>query len=214
MESAVLEGLKKAVMDYDSQAAAMWARKAIEEQIDPVRALDALTAAIREVGEGFARQELWLPELIGAARAMQEAMPILQAEFDRRSLKRHTLGKVVIGAVAGDIHDIGKAMVCSMLRASGFEVYDLGVNVGVDKFVEAVKEHDADILAMSALLTTTAPEMRKVIETLRREGLRERVKVMVGGGAITQAFADQIGADGYDPTAVGAARLARRLLGK
>jgi 5-methyltetrahydrofolate--homocysteine methyltransferase len=115
--------------------------------------------------------------------------------------------------VYGDLHDIGKAMVSTLLAAEGFSVHDLGVNVTAKQFMDAVKQHQADLLAMSALLTTTAPEMRKVIDALRVEGLRDRVRIMVGGGAITQEFADSIGADGYDPTAPGAAGLARRLRG-
>jgi len=124
------------------------------------------------------------------------------------------LGTVVIGTVYGDIHNIGKNMVASLLTAEGFSVHDLGINVTAEQFMEAIRKYKANILAMSALLTTTAIEQRKVIETLRKEGMRERLKVMVGGGAITQDFADSIGADGYAPTAPGAAKLARRLIGQ
>ncbi len=210
----ILESLKKAITEYDSQRAATLAKEVVEKQIDPMAALDAMTEAIRHVGDGFGKGELWLPDLVGAADAMSTAMPIIEEELERRGAKRSTLGTVVAGTVFGDIHTIGKTMVCTLLVAEGFEVHDLGVNLKAEEFLEAIKEHNADILAMSALMTTTAPEQRKVIESLREEGLRDKVKVMVGGGAITEQFAKEIGADGYDPTAPGAAKLARELVGK
>ena len=214
MSIEVLENLKKAIMEYDSQGAANWARKAVEEKVDPVEALDAMTVAIRQVGNGFGRGEFWLPDLIGAADAMSAATPILEEEIKRRGARRESLGTVVIGTVYGDIHTIGKTMVATLLTANGFQVYDVGINVTAEKFVEAIKQYKPDMLAMSALMTMTAPEQKKVIETLKKEGLRDKVKIMVGGGAITQEFADSIGADGYDPTAPGAVKLARKLVGK
>lgn len=214
MESQILEGLKRAVLEYDGEGAADWARKAVEEKMDPLEALDALTGAIRQVGEGFGKGELWLPDLVGAADAMKKAMPIVEEEISRLGREYRTLGVVVIGTVRGDLHDIGKTMVATMLTAEGFTVHDLGIDVGAEEFVAGTKKHKADIVAMSALLTTTAPEQRKVIEMLVAQGLRDKVKVMVGGGAITEAFAESVGADGYDPTAPGAAKLARKLLGK
>jgi len=209
-----LENLKRAVIECDAEAAANWARKAVEAKIDPLKAADALTEAIRQVGDRFGRGELWLPDLVGAADAMQAAMPILEEELKRIDAKRETLGIVVAGTVFGDIHSIGKSMVCTLLTAGGFEVHDLGVNIKAEEFLEAVEKYQADVLAMSALLTTTVIEQRKVIDALRAKGIREKVKVMVGGGAITAEFARSIGADGYDPTAPGAVELARRLVGK
>ncbi|MDH5364277.1 MAG: cobalamin-dependent protein [Dehalococcoidia bacterium] len=214
MSAEILENLKKTIMEYDSEGAASWARKAVQEKIDPVKALDTMTAAIKQVGDGFARGELWLPELVGAADAMTSATPIIEEEIKRRGTKRESLGTVVIGTVYGDIHSIGKTMVAVLLTADGFVVNDLGINVTAENFVEGVKRYRPDILAMSALMTMTAPEQKKVIATLKKEGLRDKVKIMVGGGAITQEFADSIGADGYDPTAPGAVKLARRLIGK
>ena len=214
MSTEVLENLKKAIVDYDSEEAANWARKAIQEKIDPIKALDAMTAAIRQVGDGFGRGELWLPDLVGAADAMASATPIMEEEIKRRGTTRESLGTVVIGTVYGDIHSIGKTMVATLLTAEGFVVNDLGINVTSEGFVEGIKKYRADILAMSALMTVTAAEQRKVIETLKKEGLRDKVKIMVGGGAITQEFASKIGADGYDPTAPGAVKLARKLIGK
>lgn len=209
----VLENLKKAILEYDAAGAANWAKRAVEEKNDPLKAIDALIEVIKKVGDGFGKGELFLPELMGAAEAMQSAMPILEAEIVKKGMERKSLGTVVIGTVYGDIHDIGKTMVGTLLTTGGFSVHDLGVNKSVEEFVQAVKQYQPDILAMSALLTMTAPEQRKVIDTLKKEGLRDKTKVMVGGGAITQEFADEIGADGYDATAPGAVGLARRLLG-
>ena len=210
----VLEDLKKAILGYDREAAANLARKAVQEKIDPLKVLDAMTLAIRQVGDGFGKGELWLPELVGAAAAMEAATPIIEEEINRIDAKRDSLGTVVIGTVYGDIHTIGKTMVATLLTADGFVVNDLGINVSAEGFVMGIKRYHADILAMSALMTTTAPEQRKVIEILKSEGLRDEVKIMIGGGAITQEFANSIGADGYDPTAPGAVSLARRLAGR
>ena len=214
MALETLENLKRAVVEYDTEAAASWARKIVEEKVDPIKALDALTETIKQVGDRFGRGELWLPDLVGAADAMQAAMPIIEEELKRTGAKRETLGTVVAGTVFGDIHSIGKSMVCTLLVAGGFEVHDLGVNIKAEEFLEAIEKYQADILAMSALLTMTAPEQRKVIDTLKERGIREQVKVMIGGGAITTDFAESIGADGYDPTAPGAVELAKRLIGR
>ncbi len=210
----ILTKLKKAVIEYNVEAAASWARKALEEGIDPLEALDALTKGIKQVGDGYGRGELWLPDLIGAAEAMSSAMPIIEEEIKSRGMKRETAGVIIIGTVKGDIHDIGKNIVATLLTIDGFDVIDLGVDVAADKFIQAIIKHKPSILAMSALLTMTAPEQRKVIDALKKEGIRDKVKVLIGGAAITQEFADDIGADGYDPTAAGAVNLARRLTGE
>ncbi len=214
MSAEILENLKKAITGYDREGAVDWARKAVQERIDPIKALDTMTVAIRQIGDGFGQGELWLPDLVGAAAAMTAATPIIEEEIKRVGARRESLGIVVIGTVYGDIHTIGKTMVATLLTANGFAVNDLGINVTAESFVQGVNEHKAGILAMSALMTTTAPEQRKVITALKKEGIRDTVKIMVGGGAITQEFADSIGADGYDPTAPGAVELARRLVGK
>jgi len=215
MSNKVIENLGKAVKKYDSKEAANLAKKVVEEKIDPIKALDTMTEAVRQIGDGFGKGELFLPDLVGAANAMQTAMPVIEEEIKKRGVvKRETLGTVVAGTVYGDIHNIGKIMVCTLLRAEGFTVHDLGINITAERFVEAVNKYKADILAMSALMTTTAPEQKKVIEALKKKGLRDKVKIMVGGAAMTQEFADSIGADGYDPIAPGAVKLARKLVGK
>jgi len=214
LNNEILEGLRKAIKEYDNEKAENLAKRAVEEKLDPLRVLDAMTVAIREVGDAFGRGDLWLPDLVGAADAMQAAMPIIEEEIKRTGAKRESLGTVVAGTVFGDIHSIGKTMVCTLLTAEGFKVHDLGVNIKAEEFLQAIRNYNADILAMSALMTMTAPEQKKVIEQLKKEGLRDKIKIMVGGGAITEEFAKEIGADGYDPTAPGAVKLARKLIGR
>ena len=214
MGNELFEKLQKAIKEFDAQAAESLAKQAMQEKMDPIQVLDALTEAIREVGDGFGKGELFLPELVGAANAMQKATPILEEEIKKSGARRESVGRVVIGSVYGDMHNIGKTMVCTLLTADGFEVIDLGINVQTQQFIAAVIEHDANIVAMSALLTTTAQEQKSVIAALIEAGLREKVKIMVGGGAISEAFAESIGADGYDPTAPGAVGLARKFVGK
>jgi corrinoid protein of di/trimethylamine methyltransferase len=214
MGNELFEKLQKAIKEFDGQAAESLTKQAMQEKMDPIQVLDALTDAIREVGDGFGKGELFLPELVGAANAMQKATPILEEEIKKSGAQRESAGKVVIGSVHGDMHNIGKTMVGTLLTADGFEVIDLGINVETQQFIRAVKEHNANIVAMSALLTTTAQEQKNVIEALKAEGLRDSVKIMVGGGAISEGFAESIGADGYDPTAPGAVDLARKFVEK
>jgi methanogenic corrinoid protein MtbC1 len=213
MGNEIFDNLEKAVKTFSSEDAANWAKKAVEAKLDPLQAVEALTGAIREVGDAFAAGDYFLPELLGAAEAMQSAMPILNEEIKKGPGEIVSAGTVVAGTVAGDIHNIGKSIFCTLLGAEGFQVVDLGVDVPVDRFLGAVKEHEPDIVAMSALLTITASEQKRVIEALEKRGIRNSLKVLVGGAAISEQFADSIGADGYDATAVGGVRLARDLLG-
>jgi len=213
-EEDIHENLKKAVLEYDKERAAVSAKEAIAEQLDPIKMMDVILDAIKQVGDEFSRGELWLPELVGAAEAVKSAIPVIEEEIKKRERKRETVGVVVIGTVKGDIHDIGKNLVATFLTVNGFGVIDLGVDISAEKFIEAVIKHKPNVLAMSALLTVTGHEQRNVIDALKETGIRDKVKVMVGGGAITQGFADDIGADGYDPTAAGAAQLAKSLLAK
>ena len=214
MAIEVIENLKQAIIDYNAVQAADYARKVVENGLDPIEALDALTSTIREVGEKYNKGDLWLPDLVGAAEAMQAAMPIMEEVIKKTGEKQKVVGTIVVGTVFGDIHTIGKTMVSTLLTAGGFKVYDLGVNIKAGEFIKAIEEYQPDILAMSALMTMTAPEQRKVIETLEKQGMREKVKIMVGGGAITEDFAETIGADGYEPTAPGAVELAKKLVVK
>jgi methanogenic corrinoid protein MtbC1 len=211
MNDDILWNLKKSLQDYDREGCADWARKSVQEEVDPLQALNALTEVMQEIGDGFSRGDFFLPDLIGAATAMEAAMPVLNDEIIRKGIKKKSFGHVVIGTVFGDIHSIGKTMVSTLLTAGGFTVSDLGINVETENFIAAVKEYKPDVLAMSALLTTTAREQKVVIEALKREGLRKKVKVMVGGGAISEQFAKSIGADGYAPTAPLGVRLAKSL---
>jgi len=169
-----------------------------------------LIPAMSEVGDRFERNEYYVPELLIAARAMQGALAILKPLLTDSDIK--SAGKVVIGTVKGDLHDIGKNLVSMMLQGAGFEIIDMGVDVAPEKFVDAIKTNKADVVALSALLTTTMPSMKTTIEALKAAGLRDSVKVIIGGAPVTQRYADEIGADGYAPDANSAVRKTKELL--
>ena len=211
-EAEIIRKLKESILQFEAENARIWATKAVAEGVDPAKAANALTEAIREVGEAFGRGDIFLPELVSAADAMKQAMPVIEEGLKKAGKKRKTLGTLVIGTVEGDIHDIGKAIVAALFEASGFQVIDLGINVPAKAFVDAVKLHKPDLIGLSALLTTTAPQQKVVINSLQEAGLRNKVKVIVGGGAITQDFADRIGADGYGANAVEGVQVAVQLL--
>jgi len=214
VQTDLLTAMANSVIEGEIEQAAELARRALAEGLDPLVAIEeGYARGIREVGERFARGEYFLPHLAMGAEAMKAGMAVLEPELARRQAERSTLGRVVIGTVAGDIHEIGKTLVGTMLAASGFTVTDLGVNVPAERFVAAVREHQAQIVGLSALLTTTMLAQREVIAALETAGLRSAVKVMVGGAPVTQAWADEIGADGFAEDAVGAVRKARELLG-
>jgi methanogenic corrinoid protein MtbC1 len=206
--------LKRSIAIYDKELAISVTKKLIMEKFEPLIILNAMTQVMKLVGDAYEADELFLPDLIGASETMSSAMPLVEEEIKNSGQKIKHLGIIVLGTVLGDIHSIGKQMVGTMLTAEGFKVFDIGIDVSAEKFVNAIKMHGADILAMSALLTTTAFEQKKVISILEKEGIRKNVKIMVGGGAVNEEFAQSIGADGYDPTAPGAAKLARKLIGK
>ncbi len=185
--------------------------EALEKQIPPEDILNrGLIAAMEEVGQKFKEGDIFLPEVIMAAKAMQSALDCLRPVLEKTGVK--PVGKAVIGTVKGDQHDIGKNLVSMMMVGAGIEVIDLGVDVPADKFVEAVRQSKAQVLALSALLTTTMLQQRVVIEELRKAGIRENVKVMVGGAPVTESFAKQIGADVYAKDAGSAAQKARQLI--
>jgi len=214
MKEEIFNSLKIAMKNYNSEDATALAMKSIEEKINPLETVNTLTESIAEIGNRFERGELFLPDLMMAAKTMRSAIVPLEEDIKNKGLKRETVGKVVIGTVFGDLHDIGKGMVATMLNANGFEVVDIGVNVDSKKFLEAIKKYNPDVLAMSSLLTTTAPEQERVIKALKDDGSRDKVKIMIGGGSITEDFAEKIGADGYEPTAPLAVKLAKRLIDK
>lgn len=171
---------------------------------------DYMIKAMEEIGNRFQNQKAFVPELLMAARAMKGSLDLLKPHLQGENTV--IIGKIVIGTVAGDLHDIGKNLVASMFEGCGFEVVNLGVNISAAKFIEAVKAEKPDILCLSALLTTTMTNMRDVIQALEKEGLRDKVKVMVGGAPVNQMFADEIGADGYTPNANAAVIKAKELL--
>lgn len=209
----ILDKLKNMVLEFNIDIAADTAKEAIEAGIDPIEAANALTEGIQIVGDKFGSGELFLPDLVCASEVLKKAFPIINEEIEKRGKEAKSPGKVVIGTVFGDIHNIGKDMVATLLYAAGFEVIDLGINVRGEDFLKAVREEDADILAMSALLTTTSAEQKNVIEGLAKAGIRDKVKVIVGGSPINQEFADSIGADGYGATAPEGVKIVKRFLG-
>jgi len=207
-----LTTIKQAVIEGDDKQLANLTRRALDEGTSAETILnDALIVGMGEVGELFEQGEYFVPELLLSARAMQSAMEVLRPLLSASSYE--PLGKVVMGTVQGDLHDIGKKLVAMMLEGSGFEVIDLGTDVAPERFVETVEESGAQVVGLSALLTTTLPAMEATVSALREAG-PVKVKVMIGGAPVTSAFASSIGADGYAPDASSAVALARRLVGK
>ena len=208
---AVLEDIYQSIIDGDMNGATEGVNQALEEKIAPAEILNkGLIAAMTEVGRLFEEGEFFVPEMLIAARAMKAGVAILKPKLVEEDIK--PLGKVVIGTVKGDLHDIGKNLVAMMLEGAGFEIVDLGTDVSPEKFVEAVKENEAQFVGMSALLTTTMPSMRTTIEALKDAGVRDNVSVMIGGAPITQNYADEIGADLYAPDGPSAARKAKQAI--
>lgn len=210
-EEQLIKEAAKSIIDADKAKAEELAKSAIAAGMDPLEVInEGFSVGIAKVGDLFGRGELFLPELILSAEAMKVATDILNAALPQGAKKR---GKVVMGTAQGDIHDIGKSMVVSFLQANGFEVYDVGRDVETQKFIDKAQEVDADIIGMSALLTTTMSGQKTLIEELKKAGLRDRFKVMVGGAPATQRWADRIGADAYGVDAADAAEKAKKLLG-
>ncbi|NLX11283.1 MAG: cobalamin-binding protein [Chloroflexi bacterium] len=202
--------IREAVINGQAKVVATKVEQALNEGVPADRILhDALIDGMREVGELFEQGEFFVPEMLIAARAMKGALEILKPRLVAQGVE--PLGRVAIGTVKGDLHDIGKSLVAMMLEGAGFEVMDLGVDVAPEKFVEAL-QNGAQIVAMSALLTTTMSNMKATIDAIAAAGLRDKALVMVGGAPVTQAYADQVGADGYAPDASAAVRKARELI--
>ena len=208
---ADLQAMADAVERGDQKAAVQATQEALDDGLAPEKILnEGLIAGMSSIGIKFKNNEVFIPEVLIAARAMGGAMEVLEPKLVETGVQPR--GKVVIGTVKQDLHDIGKNLVAMMLKGGGFHVTDLGVDVAPEKYVEAVKENQPQIVAMSALLTTTMPNMRAVVEALKEAGL-DGVKVMIGGAPVTQDFADQIGADGYAADAGSAVDLVRELIG-
>ena len=206
-----LKELREAVINGDATKTRSIAEQALKEGFDPVRLVnDYMVPAMDEVGRRFECNEYFVPELLLSARAMKSALELVRPLLVASGAK--PVGRVVIGTVKGDLHDIGKNLVAAMLEGGGFEVIDLGVNVSAEKFIATVREKDAQIIAMSALLTTTMPAMKTTIDALKQAGVRGQVKVLIGGAPITQKYADEIGADGYSDNAPGAVAAAKKAL--
>jgi len=212
MSAEMYEKLAQAVIEGEPDDAEELAKQALDRGLDPLTCVnDGLTKGIQQVGALFASGEYFLPELIIGAEAMKRALAVLEPAM-AGDQSREVVGTVVIGTVEGDMHEIGKTLVGTMLIANGFKVIDLGVDLSADKFVAAVKENNADIVGASALLTTTMLQQKKIIEALAAEGLSDKVKVMVGGAPVTESYALEIGADGYAEDAISAVDLAFRLI--
>lgn len=206
--------LRDQLLTFDADKFVGTVKKLIDQGISPMEVVNALTQVLKEIGKKFESGELFLVHLVVAGDlARRVTTEVLEPLLKKSGEERKVLGKVVIGTVAGDIHDIGKNIVAMMLFTAGFEVYDLGKDVPSEEFVKKAKELNADIVAMSALLTTTLPAQRDVIETLKKSGLRDKVKVLVGGAPATDEWAKQIDADGYGADAIEAVKIAKKLLG-
>jgi len=207
----ILQKIKDCIVNLDFEGALESVRKALESKISPTEIIsESVVEGMNIVGEKFEKGEYFLSELIVAGEIGKEIVKLLNPYLRAEEVKLKKLGKVVIGTVRGDLHDIGKNIVAMMLETAGFEVIDLGTDVPPEKFVEAVKQYDANIVAMSALLTVTMPEMKIVIDKLKETGLRGKVKIIVGGAPVTEEYAKSIGADGYGETAVEGVRICKQ----
>ncbi len=204
-----LKALYEAVLSGDAKASKELTEQALAAGVSPLALVnDYMVPAMDEVGKRFECNEYFVPELLISARAMKASLELIRPLLTASGAK--PLAKVAIGTVKGDLHDIGKNLVAAMLEGGGFEVLDLGVNVAPEQFVNAVREKGATVVAMSALLTTTMPSMKSTIEALKTAGVRDKVKVIIGGAPITQKYADEIGADGYSESAPGAVTLTKK----
>jgi len=213
MSQELFDAMRQSIIDGEADQAEALAKQALEQGVDPLTAINqGYVQGVNHVGDQFGAGEMFLPDLMLAAEAMKKAVAVLEPEMAKRGTQRQVLGKVVLGTVKGDIHEIGKNLVGTMLSASGFEVHDLGVDVPFERFAEKAREVGADIVGVSALLTTTMTGQKNVVEALDDLGLRPKVKVMVGGAPVTRGWADEIGADGYSEDAMGAVALAKRLV--
>ncbi len=208
---ADLKGLAESIIGGNMAKAKELTQSAVQEGVEPGKILgEGLIAGMNVVGDKFKKNEFYVPEVLIAARAMHAGMDILKPILAKSGVK--PVATVVVGTVKGDLHDIGKNLVVMMLEGAGFDVVDAGVDVDAEKFASAIQEKSAKLLGMSALLTTTMPSMKTIIDVLQTKGLKDKVKIMVGGAPLTQEYADEIGADGYAPDAASAVDKAKELL--
>jgi corrinoid protein of di/trimethylamine methyltransferase len=214
MKDQIFEKMAQSIIDGEYEEAERLALEAIELGIDPLDAINkGFVVGVDHVGSLFSCGDAFLPELVMAGEAMKTAVSVLEPEMARQGTARQMLGTVVLGTIEGDIHDIGKTLVGTMLSAAGFKVFDLGVDVPVMTLVEKARTENADIIGVSALLTTTMVKQRDVVEALDDMGMRPKVKVLVGGAPVTRDWVNEIGADGFSEDAVGAVAAAKQLLG-
>ncbi|HLK33791.1 MAG TPA: corrinoid protein [Terriglobales bacterium] len=215
MSDELFQAMRQSIVEGAAEHATQLAGQALAAGVDPLQAVNqGFVPGVDYVGEQFAARQMFLPDLIMAAEAMKAGIAVLEPEMRRRGAQREFVGRIVLGTVKGDIHEIGKTLVGILLSAAGFEVIDLGVNVAAETFAAKAREMRADIVGVSSLLTTTMALQRGVVEALEREGLRPRVKIIVGGAPVTRKWAEEIGADGYGKDAVGAVALAKSLMEK
>lgn len=212
--SALTSTLREQLLTFDADKFVGTVKKLIAEGVSSIEVVNALTQVLKEIGKKFESGELFLVHLVVAGDLARRATTeVLEPLLKKSGGERKALGRVVIGTVAGDIHDIGKNIVAMLLFTAGFEVYDLGKDVSAEEFVKKTKELNPDIVAMSALLTTTLPAQREVVQALNKSGLRDKVKILVGGAPTTGEWAKEIGADGYGADAIEAVKVAKKLLG-
>ena len=213
MSEELLKAMAQSIIDGEAETAEELAKQAVEAGVDPLEAITkGYMPGVNEVGDSFACGNVFLPELVMAGEAMKAAIAVLEPELKKSGTSREILGRVVLATVEGDIHEIGKSLVGTMLTAAGFEVHDLGVNVPAEKIIAKAEEVGADIVGLSALLTTTMVRQREVIEAMDKKGLRNRTRVMVGGAPVTQDWVQKIEADGYSEDAIGAVNMAKALM--
>lgn len=212
-ETEIFQALYDSVLEGNSEKAVKAAKESLDAGISPLNAIDkGMSPGIQEVGERFGRNEMFLPEMVSSADAMEAALDILEPHFEGDEGKKK--GKVLIGTVQGDIHDIGKNIVIALLKVNGFEVIDIGRDIASTDFVDKAMELGVEVIGLSGLLTTSLPMMRDIIQMLDDDGVRDQHKVIIGGGPTSQEYADEIGADGYGETAHSAVELCNQLVGK
>ena len=216
MSEAIFDKLAESVLTFDGKEVVKATEIALKKGIGPVEIIErGLAKGLRTVGKKYQDGELFLMHLVAAAEAAQSAMKkVLEPEIVKRKQERKPIGRVVIGTVAGDIHDIGKNIVAAFLFAAGFDVHDIGIDKTPEKFVEKAQEVNADVIAASALLSTTLPQQREIVEAVKARGLRDKVRLIFGGSPVTEEWVEEIGGDGYAATAVEAVTVVKKLLGR